>query len=94
MKRTPRQTTAGIGIDATSDDEDIPSHDLDAQDTDSDKEIENDDEMDQLISMVHIANEQSDEEDDAIHQTISSMHHIGDQYNATENIDFDDLNFA
>jgi hypothetical protein len=94
VKRTPRQTTAGIGIDATSDDEDIPSHDLDAQDTDSDKEIENDDEMDQLISMVHIANEQSDEEDDAIHQTISSMHHIGDQYNATENIDFDDLNFA
>jgi len=54
VKRTPRQTIASIGINDTSDDEDIPSHDMDATDIDSDKDIENNDDLNQLISMVHL----------------------------------------
>ena len=55
---------------------------------------EQNDDLDQLTSMVHLANDQDDEEEDAVHHMISSMHHFDINNNATTDIDLKDLNFA
>ena len=87
VKRPPRQTIAGIGVDDTSPTDDVE----DTESVDNEPTI---DDINQFVSMVQLEEDNDDEYNDEMKQTISSLYQMNDEYNPIQDIGFDDLNFA